>query len=877
MTLRRAVAGLVALMRRRRLDRELEDEILAHIELAERDALARGLAPEEARCAARRAFGGIEQVKEEHRDQRSLRWIETLLRDFRYGLASLRRDPVFAVAAIGVLALGIGANTAMFSIVDAVLLKPLPYPEPERMVSVNEAEGAHRWGVSTLNFVDWKRLNTVFTDLAAEHPDSAATMMNGEPTRLLGRAVSADYFRVFGVEAQLGRTFAPGEDQPGAAHVVVLSHSAWQQRFGGASDILNRDLLLDGEPHRVVGVLPAGSFDRVEAVYWKPLVFTPAEQTRESLWLVVVGRLRRGVSLGQAQQEMTKLSAQLAGLNPFWKKGWSAAVDPYGRQLVASRLRQSIYVAFGAVLMVLLIACSNVANLLLARGATRTREMAVRAALGASRGRLVGQLLAESLALCVLGGAAGIALAYGLLRAARPLLVLSLPATAEVGLNPLVLAFAAAIVLGVSLLVGILPSLRASSGTLSAFLNQATRGSSGSRAVLRRIIVIGEVAVSLLLICGASLLFRSLLNLQNGDAGVRIENVIATSVELPDRAYPTPESAVHFSEAVVERLESMPGVERAAVATDVPLEGVNETEVIVAPGLYGTNVSYKRVDPHYFSTFDIPILSGRGIGERDRQGAPPVVVVNQELAARVSQAFGVADPVGRTIGISHGGYVGLKAELTEYQIVGVIRSEQVGNLRDPGRPVVYVPIAQMPRQGISLIVRTRGEATAAVSGIREAVRQVDPRLPLGTVTTMAQVKERSFTDTTHSAWVIGAFAMVAALLAAFGLYGVLAQSVTQQRREIGIRMALGAGPREIVSGVVRNAMAMIAVGLAIGLAGAFALTGVMKSLLFQVSAFDPAAFAIACASMALVGLVAVFLPASRAARVDPVTTLRDEG
>ncbi len=449
------------------------------------------------------------------------------------------------------------------------------------------------------------------------------------------------------------------------------------------------------------------------------------------------------------------------------------------------------------------------------------------------------QLLAESLALCLVGGAAGVALAYGLLRAARPLLSLSLPSTAEVGLNPLVLAFAAAIVLGVSLLIGILPSLRASSGALSAFLNQAARGSSGSRAVLRRIIVAGEVAVSLVLICGASLMFRSLLNLQNGDAGVRIENVIATSVELPDRAYPTPESAVHFSEAVVERIEAMPGVERAAVATDVPLEGVNETEVLVAPGLYGTNVSYKRVDAHYFSTFDIPILSGRGIDDRDRRGTPPIVVVNQELAARVSQAFGVADPVGRTIGISHGDYVGLKAELTQFQIVGVIRSEQVGNLRDPGRPVVYVPFAQMPRQEIRLIVRARGEATAAVSGIREAVRQVDSHLPLGPVSTMAQVKERSFTDTTHSAWVIGAFAMVAALLAAFGLYGVLAQSVTQQRREIGIRMALGAGPREIVSGVLRNAMAMIAVGLAIGLAGAFALTGVMKSLLFQVSAFDP--------------------------------------
>ena len=877
MTLRRAAASFIALMRYRRLDRELQDEILAHIELAERDALARGLSPEEARRAARIRFGGIEQVKEEHRDQRSLRWIETLLRDFRYGLSSLRRDPGFAVVAVGVLALGIGANTAMFSIVDAVLLKPVPFPEPQRMVSLSEAEGTHRWGVSTLNFVDWKRLNTVFEALSAESPANLTTMMNGEPTRLLGRLVSADYFQVFGVKAQLGRTFASGEDQPGAARVVILSHSAWQERFGGAADILNRDLLLDGEPHRIVGILPASSFDRGNALFWKPLVFTPAEQTRDSLWLSVVGRLRPGVSLQQAQAEMRKLSAQLASVNPFWKKGWTAAVDPFGRQLVGTRLRQMIYVAFGAVLMVLLIACSNVANLLLARGSARTREMAVRAALGASRGRLVGQLLAESLALCVLGGAAGVALAYLLLRAALPLLSLSLPSTAEVGLNPLVLGFAAAIVLGVSLLVGLLPSLRASSGALSASLNQATRGSSGSRALLRRIIVIGEVAVSLVLICGAALMFRSLLNLQNGDAGVRIEKVIAASVGLPSRAYPTPESAVQFVQAVMERLQAIPGVEQAAVASDVPLQGVNETEVIVAPGLYGLNVSFKRVDPHYFSTFDIPVLSGRGFGDEDRRGTPPVIVVNQELATRVAQALGVADPVGKVIGISHGFYVELKAALTQFQIVGVIRSERIGDFHDPGRPVVYVPLAQMPQQRLNLIVRTRGEATAVVPGIREAVRQVDPRLPLGAVATMEQVKQRSFTDSRQSAWVIGAFALVAALLAAFGLYGVLAQTVTQRRREIGIRMALGAGPREIVSQVLRNALAMVVVGLAIGLAGAFALTSAMQTLLFQVSALDPLAFIIACTSMTLVALLAVFLPATRAVRVDPVTTLRDEG
>jgi len=878
MTLRRAVAGLLALMRQRRLDRELDNEVLAHLELAERDAMARGLSPEEARRAARRAFGGIEQIKEEHRDRRSVRWIETLLRDFRYGLSSLRRDPGFAVVAIGVLALGIGANTAMFSVVDAVLLKPLPFPEPERMVTLVEAEGANRWGVSALNFVDWKRLSASFEALSADRPTTAAVMIGGEPARWTGNLATADYFKVFGAKPLLGRTFAAAEDQPGAARVVVLSHSAWQTQFGGAADILNRDLLIDGEPHRVIGVLPPSSFDRAETLFWIPLVFTPAQLTRESMWLRSVGRLRTGVSLGQAQEEMRKVSAGLEGLNPFWKKGWRVAVDPFGRNFVGNRLRQSVCVAFGAVVMVLLIACSNIGNLLLARGVARKKEMAVRAALGASRGRLIGQLLAESLALCILGGAAGVALAHLLVRTARPLLARTLPATAEVGLDLRILLFAGGVILGVSLLAGFLPALRTSSGALSLSLNQGTRGSSGSRAMLRRTMVAGEVAVSLVLLCGALLMFRSLLNLRNADAGVRIENVIATSVELPSAAHPKAESVVQFTQAVVERLEASPGVERATAATNLPFEGLSEGEVIVAPEIKGRlNVGVKRVDTHYFGTLDIPVLSGRGFDGRDRRGALRVVVVNQELARLLSAAFGVADPVGKVVGLSLGPYGKTEAELAQLQIAGVIRSERIGNLQEPDQPVAYLPIAQEPVLRMSLIVRTRREVSAMMPAIREAVRQIDPRLPLGPVSTMREGKDRSFTDTTQSAWVIGAFAIVAALLAAFGLYGVLAQTVTQQRREIGIRMALGAGPREIVSRVLRNAVAMVAVGLAVGLAGAFALTSVMKSLLFQVSALDPMAFVIACASMTLVGLMAVFLPAIRAARVDPVTTLRDEG
>jgi putative ABC transport system permease protein len=744
------------------------------------------------------------------------------------------------------------------------------------MVRVWETPPGKQNGTTTLTFLDWKRQRDLFEALSVENPIKGATATGGYPARISGKTVSADYFQVFGVKPQIGRAFAQGEDQPGAAPVVMISHAFWQAQFTRDPGVLKRDLVLDGEPHRIVGVLPAGSFDRGEAVFWKPLIFAPDQMNRGQHWLNPIGRLRAGVTMEQAQTRMTMLRATLNGV--IRQKDWGFAVEPFAKNLVGDTLRRSIYLTFGAVLMVLLIACANVANLVLAKGATRRKEMALRAALGAGRGRLIVQLLTESLVLCFMGGAAGVALGELLLRAATPLVAASLPFTADLSMNPRILAFAAAAAMAVLILTGLLPSLRTSFGMLSTALNQGARGSSHSSAAVRRTIVIGEVAASVVLICGAALLFRSLAKLQQVDAGVRIDHVITMSVDLPTATYPSPASAARFYEEVVRRIEAVPGVERASVSQSLPLERVQWGEYMTLPGAKDPLlVRLKLVDPGYFGALQIPVETGRGIESRDRAGAPQVVVINQEVARQLTGTFGMPNPVGRTVGIWVTGYGPIPESLVRVQIVGVIRNERTVGLHAPPELVTYLPLAQAPRQDVKLAVRTRIAPASAMPGIREAVRQLNPNLPLGDVMTMEQVKDQSTLWARQPTWVVGAFAGVAALLAALGLYGVLAHAVTEQRREIGIRMALGARPGDVVSHTLRGALSMLLVGLAVGLAGAFALTRVLKTLLFEVSTLDPAALALACVLMTLVGILAALIPASRAARVDPMTVLRDEG
>jgi predicted permease len=881
--MKRRLARLLALFTGDRLDRELDDEVLAHLELAEHDARARGLDPVAARRDALRRFGGIAQMREAHRDDRSARWIENFFKDVRYGLAALRRDVGFASVAIGVLALGIGANTAMFSIVDAALLKPLPFPNPDRIVRIMEAPTPTTSNsTTTATFEALKQYSRSFDAMSAESLSTATVPTNGEPTRLNGRYVSADHFTVFGIQPLIGRTFRPEEDQAGAAKVVILSHAAWQTYFGGDPAILDRDLMLDNEPHRVIGVLPPGAFDRDRArplqepaSFWRLNAFTAEERAASAHWLNPVARLKPGVSIEQAHADLLAVRAQIAGTIPAWKKDWSIGIEPFERRLVGDSLRQSIVIALGAVVLVLLIACANLTNLLLSRGAARQKEIAVRVALGAGRARLVAQMLTESLVLGTLGGVAGVALAAVLLRVAVPVLPLDLPFTADLSLDLRVLAFATAIALVVSAIVGVLPALRLSAGPAAAALNSATRGSSGQHDRLRRAIVGAEVAVSLVLICGSLLLFKSLLKLQDVDIGARVENVLTMSVDLPWSRYPDGNHWAAFYPRLMERVRAIAGVEAASISGDVPLEGTGGENLRLPGRDERLLVRFKRADAAYFSTMGIPVRKGRGFTDEDRAGTPFVAVVNEALAARLGDAFGIHQPVGAAVDLPVLGFG--RDRRSTMTIVGVIANERVrSDLREPDEPIAYVPIAQAPRMRIKLAVRTRGDAMAIMPSIREAVRQIDPELALADIKTLEEIKNGSLSGLRQPVFVIGIFAGLSALLAALGLYGVVAHTVTQQRREIGIRMALGASSANVVTMVVRHVMTTIALGLAAGLGGAFAVTRVTKSLLFEVSPLDPLAFITAAAAMTVVAVAAALIPAGRATRVDPTTALRAE-
>ena len=808
----------------------------------------------------------------------------TLWQDIRYGVRMMWKRPGFTAVVVLTLALGIGANTAIFSVIEAALLRGLPYEEPERLVHLWEMTPQKNFGrreASYPDFQDWRRAGT-FEGMAAYSGGGGFALAGPEGSELVeaGR-VTANFFDVLGVRPALGRTFREGEDGQGAERVVVLSHGAWRRRFGGDAGVVGRSLRLSGETYEIVGVLPEGFqfAPRGGAEMWSPWRPGEAQRTRRFMhWVNVVGRLKPGVRAEQADAEMQSIAGRIADEHKDSHVGTKILLVPLHEEFIGP-LKPLLFVLLGAVGFVLLIACTNVANLLLVRGASRQKEFAVRAALGAGRQRLVRQMLVESVLLALVGGALGLVLAqWGVdaLVAAIPQNRLnSMPYLRGLGLETGTLIFTAALSLGVSVLFGLVPALQASKLDLYATLKEGGgKGAGGaSRSRLRSVLVVSEVALALVLLAGAGLMMKSLARLLEVDPGFDTRNLLTFNLALPAAEYDDNDRLADFHRRMIERLEALPGVEGAATIGTLPLTGGNTTRFYAAgrpapPPGGESEANLRDVSANYFRVVGVPLVSGRHFDERDKQDSPPVIIVNRTLAARV---FPGEEAVGqRVVFTGDGG--------APVEIVGVVGDERVNGLDAAVTPVVYYAYLQGATPSVGVVVRTGGDPSAVAGAIRAETRAMEPGALVFSMRSVEQIIAESPATfmRRYPTLLIGVFAAVAFVLASVGIYGVVSYTVSQQTHEIGVRMALGARGRDVLRLVMARGMALVALGVGVGLVGAFALTRLMSGLLFGVSPTDPAIFAGVSALLVAVALLACLIPARRAMKVEPMSALRYE-
>lgn len=811
--------------------------------------------------------------------------MSSLLQDLRYAARTLARSPGFTSVAILTLALGIGANTAIYSFVDASLLKPLPYPDADRIVRVMEKPpGFPRNGISTLNFLDWKKDNTVFDFMAAQTGASMTLSGQGEPELLRCGRVSAHYFDIFGINAAMGRTFLPDEDQLGKDHVVVLSYVLWQNRFGGDKSILGRSIRLDNQFYTVVGILPPGSaFDRAYNQMWRPLAFEPSNMTRNFHWFGSFARLKPGVSLQQAQKEMDVIGARIAKDYPDSNKGWGVIVERYRDIINGPEDRAALYMLISATAMLLLIGCANLANLALVRGVSREREIAVRAALGASRSRLMGQFLTETVLLSVCGGVFGIAIGYGTMKYLKLLLPLySLPREVEVAMDARVLLFALAISVLTGVLFGLAPALQATKPDLANCMKEGGRGATTgtTRRRLRDILVVAEISLAFVLLVGAGLMMRSFFHLLSVDTGFDSTNVLTMSLPISDKTFPDPVQLNAYLREVQAAAAAVPGVRETALTCAPPLQGAcygMPMQVASRPVVDRANRRggfFKVVSPSYFHALGIKLLKGRALTDRDIKGAPPALVINDRLA---KQYFAGVNPIGERILIQE--IVPGKTELgpeIAWEVVGVIADEKVNGLNDERSAGVYVSNEQSPVYGMNLIVRAGVNPLALQKSIGQAIHGVNRDQAISDVRTLEQIKAETAVTNRLEAALLAVFAAVALLLAAIGIYGVISYSVAQRTHELGIRAALGASAGSLLKLILYRGLALTLIGLMIGLGGALALTRLMAILLYGVGARDPVTLISVAAILAVVALAACYVPARRATKIDPMVALRYE-
>ena len=878
-------ARLRALFRRESVLRDIEEELRVHVEMETETNIKRGMAPDEARAAALKSFGNVGRNTERGYDIRGGSWLETLWQDLRFGARMLLKQPGFSLIALLTLALGIGANTAIFSVVNAVLLRPLPYREAERIVAIQElSKEGERKMVTPANFLDWRAQQTTFASLAAILTRRANLALTAEAERINLAVVSANFFDVFGLRAERGRLFAAADEQAGHAPVVVVSHSLWQSRFGGANDLVGRNVTLDGKSYTVVGIAPQGFQYPGETEAWlPPLRLAPESNERMDVtqvrgfgYLSAVALLKPGVSLAQAAGEMETITARLRRQYPDTNNPRFNRVVSLRKHLVGET-DTMLWLLFGAVCFVLLIACANVANLSLVRAAARQKEMAIRAALGASRGRVIGQLLTESTLLALGGGALGWMLAVWGVELITRLLPRDFPRLREISLDWRVLLFTLLASVSTGTLFGLAPAWQSAKTDVHETLKKSARGATGGwrQRRLRHLLIVAEIALSLVLLAGAGLLLRSFTHLQSVSAGFTPQQVLTARLSPAGAAYRADPAYISYFRRVIERVRIIPGVEAVGAINKLPLTWGDtagyriEGRPLLTPDKW-PEAEYRAVSSDYFRALSIPIVQGRAFNERDNEAAPQVMIVNQALARR---DFPGENPVGKRI---NPGATDRTGQPVWFEIVGVAANVRSPELAEESQPEFYLSGLQDTFAEMSLVIRAAVEPASLASAVRQAAAEVDKTQPVSNLTTMEAFVSEAYARPRFNLVLLGLFGGLALLLSAAGIYGVMAYGVAQRKNELGLRLALGAQPHDVMNLILRQGLRLISVGLVLGLVSALALTRLMKSLLFGVNATDAVTFAAVTLLLLVVALLACLIPARRATRVDPLATLRQE-
>ncbi|HET6975491.1 MAG TPA: ABC transporter permease [Pyrinomonadaceae bacterium] len=834
--------------------------------------------------------------------------MKAVINDLRFGLRMMIRSPIFTLIAVITLALGIGANTAIFSVVDAVLLRPLPYPHADRLVflwSTMNSQGVPQAGSALPDYREWRDRNKVFDGLGAfYYGDFNLSTANEAPERIQGAYITANLFQVLQVAPAQGRLFAPEEEVFGRNRVVLLSDKLWQRRFGGSTSVLGSEIRLGGQSYTVAGVMPRGMpfFDNLPEIdLWTPMSFASDDNmaTRNNHFINSVGRLKPGVTVAQAQSDVATIANAIAEIEPG-NKGVGALIVPLQEQL-AGDSRSALLVLLAAVGFVLLVACVNVANLLLARASARSKELAIRSSLGASRARIVRQIIVECLPLALIGGLCGVLLATWGIELIASLLPDSLPRGNEIGVNARVLGFTFGLALLTVILFGLLPALQAARLDLRDAMNEGGGPGFGTRKQgrIRRVLIVAEVAFALVLLVGSGLMLRTFIKLRQVDVGFDAHNVITMRVPLPDAKYPIPVSATDprepegltFSDQLLTRVSSLPGVQAATTATVLPLgAGQDWGKFLSIEGQTAPTsldqvplVRFALVSNDYFRTFGIAVQQGRSFNSDDKGNSQPVAIINETLAKRF---FAGQDPIGKTIWMGPPEHLlppdaqGPENRFIRRTIVGIVSDVKGRSLNQEPPALVYSPLNQYRREGwtntLMLAVQTTTPPETLVSAIREQVRSLDADQPITNVRTMDELLRRALSSAKFSLWLLGLFAVLGLVLAAIGIYGVMVTAVMQRKHEIGLRMALGAQGRDVLWLVIRQGMAPVLIGVVAGLGAAIGLTRLMSTLLFEVSATDPLTLALITALLTIVALIACYIPARSATKVEPLEALRYE-